>query len=180
MSQSLMIAIIIGVALIAIASLVVGGLFLWRMTVRRYVVTLIGKRAGIEAAYRTIETLVTSLAAATDGELVAFALDSTAEQRKTLEEVAEQMAILGDELATMPLPKHLRDSADVLADAADELTRQAGALTGKEGIEALDALAAVDVARVRQYVDTGIAALSELAERYDVDDTAVYGGGLYI
>ncbi len=180
MSQQVTIALIVVVALLAVAGLVVAGVFLWRRTVRRYIVTLIGKREGVQAAFKTVENLVDTLSKATDGELVAFALDPSAEERKTLEEVAEQMSILSDELATMPLPKHLIDAANELADAAKELLRQTGGLTGKEGIDALDALGEVDLGRVRTHVEEGIRLLGESAERYDVDDTAVYGGGLYI
>lgn len=175
-----MIGIIVTVAVLAVAGLVVAGLFLWRSTVRRHIVMLIGKRGSIDAALRTVEGLIESLAHLSDGEMVAFALDTSAEERKTLEEVAQQMGIVGDEFATMPLPKALWDAANELADAAGELQRQTGALTGKEGIEALDALAAVDLAKVRTHREAGVELLGELAERYEVDDAAVYGGGLYI
>jgi len=179
-TQGVTIALIVVVALLAVAGLGVVGIFLWRRTVRRYVVTLIGKREGVQAAFKTVESLIGTLSKATDGELVAFALDASAEERKTLEEVAQQMAILSDELATMPLPKDLYDAANELADAAKELMRQTGGLTGKEGVEALDALGEIDLGRVRTHVDEGVRLLGEQAERYDVDDTAVYGGGLYI
>ncbi len=180
MSQGLRIAIIIVAALVAVAALVVASLFLWRRTVRHHVVTLIGKRAGVEAAFATVEGLVGTLARASDGELVALALNPAAEERKTLEEVAEQMEILADELATMPLPKRLWDAANELSDAASELWRQTSRLTGKEGIDALDALGELDLVRVQTHVDAGGALLGELAGRYDVGDAAVYGGGLYI
>ncbi len=180
MSQGLAITLIILVAVLAIAGLVIGGMFLWRRTVRRYVVTLISKREGVQSAFRIVETLMGKLLVMSDGELVAFALDPTAEERKTLEEVGEQMGILADELATMPLPKRLWDSANALADAARELKRQTAGLNGKEGIEALDALSSIDLAKVRVHVEAGVALLGEQAERYELDDTAVYGGGLYI
>jgi HD-like signal output (HDOD) protein len=179
-SQGLVIAIIVVVAVLVVAGLVVAGLFLWRRSIRRYIAVLIGKRAGVGAALKTVEQLVAALAEASDGEMIAFAVDASAEERKTLEEVAEQMAIVADELATMPLPKQLWDAANALADAATALTRQTGALSGKEGIEALDALSDVDLVKVRSHFDDGVAYLAEQAEHYDVDATAVYGGGLYI
>jgi hypothetical protein len=179
-SQGLVIAIIVLVAVLVVAGLVAAGVLLWRRTVRRYIATLIGKRAGVGAALKTVEQLVASLAQASDEELVDFAVDASSEERKMMEEVAEQMAIVADELATMPLPKHLWDAANALADAATALSRQTGALSGKEGIEALDALAGVDLVKVRSHFDAGVAYLVEQSERYDVDATAVYGGGLYI
>lgn len=180
MSQTLVIVLIVVAALAAVAGVVVGSLFLWRRTVRRYVVVLISKRERVSASLSIVERLVTTLAGASDGNLVAFALDTTSDERKTLEEIAERMGYLTEELATMPLPKHLWNAANELSDAAGVLGAQIGALAGKEGIEALDALGGIDLAKVIGHMEAADAHLSELAERYGVADTAVYGGGLYI
>ncbi len=180
MSQTLAIVLIVTVAVLAVAGVAIGSLFLWRRTVRHYVVVLISNRERVGASLKTVEQLVATLADASDGDLVAFALDTTSEERRTLEEIAERMTFLTEELATMPLPKRLWDAANQLSDAAGLLGVQTGALAGKEGIEALDALAGVDLAKVIGHVEAADAHLSALGERYGVADTAVYGGGLYI
>jgi hypothetical protein len=179
-SQTVVIVLIVVAAVAAVAGLVIGSLFLWRRTVRRYVVVLISNRERVSAALAIVEQLVTVLAGASDGDLVAFALDTTSDERKTLEEIAERMGFLTEELATMPLPKHLWDAANELSDAAGLLGAQTGALAGKEGTEALDALAGIDLAKVIGHMEAANAQLGEMAERYGVADTAVYGGGLYI
>jgi hypothetical protein len=179
-SQTVVIVLIVVAALLAVAGVAVGSFFLWRRTVRRYVVVLISKRERVSAALAIVAQLVPALARATDGDLVAFALDTTSDERKTLEELAERMGFLTEELATMPLPKHLWDAANELSDAAGLLGAQTGALGGKEGTEALDALAGIDLAKVIGHMDTANTQLGDMAERYGVDDTAVYGGGLYI
>jgi len=179
-SQTVVIVLIVIAALAAVAGLALGSFFLWRRTVRRYVVVLISNRERVSSSLNIVEKLVSDLASASDGDLVAFALDTTSDERKTLGDIAERMAFLTEELATMPLPKHLWDAANALSDAAALLGTQTSAFAGKEGSEALDALANIDLAKVIEIVEGADVELGELAERYGVDDTAVYGGGLYI
>jgi len=179
-SQTVVIVLIVAAALVAVAALGVGSFFLWRRTVRHYVVVLISNRERVGSSLNIVEKLVTELAGASDGDLVAFALDTTSDERKTLGDIADRMAFLTEELATMPLPKRLWDAANELSDAAGLLGAQTSAFAGKEGSEALDALAGIDLAKVIGLVETADEDLGVLAERYGVADTAVYGGGLYI
>ncbi len=180
MSQTLVIVFIVVAALIAVSGLAVASFFLWRRTVRRYVVVLISNRERVRSSLGIVERLVSALAGASDGDLVAFALDTTSDERKTLGDIGERMAFLTEELATMPLPKHLWDAANELSDAAGLLGAQTSTFAGKEGSEALDALAGIELAKVIGHIEAADVHLSELAERYGVADTAVYGGGLYI
>lgn len=180
MSQALAIVLIVIAALVGIAAIGAGAFVLWRRTVRRYVVVLVSNRERVRASLSIVEVLVATLASGSDGDLVAFALDASSDERRTLEEIAARMEFLTGELATMPLPKHLWDSANELADAAELLGAQTRAFVGKEGSDALDALAGIDLASVIGHIDAADALLAELVERYGVDDTAVYGGGLYI
>lgn len=180
MTQGVVITIIVISALVVIGALVALGFYWWRRTIRKSVATLMGRRASVEGALKTVEQVVSDLAAATDDDLVEFAQNPSAEQRHTLEEVAEQISIMYDEVATMPLPSRLIPAADALADAAGVLAKQTGALTGAAGLEALDALAAIDLGKVRADLQHGVDLLGELAEEYDVEDASFYGGGLYI
>ncbi|MHB1340157.1 MAG: hypothetical protein ACYC77_04735 [Coriobacteriia bacterium] len=178
--QALLIVVIVVAVLAAVAGLVVLGLFLWRRTVKRYLVGLIGRREGVRAGLKSLEGVVTGLAGFSDGELVAFALDASSEERRALGEIASQMRIAAEDLATMALPKHLVDAANELSDGAELLWEQAEAAAAGEGVEVLDALAAIDLAAVRRHLQQADSEFEDLKNRYNVDEQAVYGGGLYI
>lgn len=178
--QTLLIVVIVIVVLAAVAGLVVFGLFLWRRTVKRYLVGLIGRREGVRAGLKSLEGVVSGLAACSDGELVAIALDQETEERRALGEIASQMRIAAEDLATMALPKHLVDVANELSDAAELVWEQAEAVVKGEGVEVLDALAAIDLAAVRRHLTNADIGMADLQKQYKVDEQAVYGGGLYI
>jgi hypothetical protein len=171
----------IGVGTVAVvAGIVMVSLLAWRRQVRRYIVTLVGGRETISSAFHTVEGVSKTLATATDGELIAFALDPESEGRRALSDISERMAISADELQMMALPKRLWPPANALADAAALLGGQAGRVSGSEGVEVLDALGELDLVGVVSLLEAADAMLLDMRERYRVADDAVYGGGLYI
>jgi hypothetical protein len=179
-TDSALIGLIAGAAAVALAGLAIGGVFLWRRSVKRELQRLLGRREAVQSALRSVERVVSALAEASDGDLVAFALDPDAEERRTLDEVAAQMRIQRDELAVHPLPKSLLECAEALEAAAGVLATQTEDTGAIEGVEVLDALAAIELGSVRTQILRADVALRELADRYGVDEAAVYGGGLYI
>lgn len=180
MTDDTLIAIIAGAAALALIGLGIAGLVLWRRSMKRELQRLLGRREAIYSALRTVEAVVSSLAGASDGDLVAFALDGDVEDRRALGEVASQMRIQRDELAAQALPKALHESADALGAAAGALADQTERTEAVEGVEVLDALAAIEFSRVRTQLLRADVAVRELTERYGVDEAAVYGGGMYI
>lgn len=180
MNGSTLIAIIAAAAALALVGLAVVGIVLWRRSMKRELQRLLGRREAIHAALKTVERVVSSLADASDGDLVAFAQDGDVEDRRALGEVASQMRIQRDELAVQPLPKALHESADALGAAAGALAEQTERTEAVEGVEVLDALAAIEFSSVRTQLLRADVAVRELAERYGVDEAAFYGGGMYI
>jgi len=179
-TDTTIIAVIAGAAALALVVLAIVGLVLWRRSMRRELQRLLGRREAIHAALKTVERVVSSLADASDGDLVAFALDGDVEDRRALGEVASQMRIQRDELATQALPRALHESADALGEAAGALADQTERTEAVEGVEVLDALAAIEFSHVRTQLLRADVAVRELAERYGVDEVAFYGGGMYI
>lgn len=181
MSSELVVYIAIGAGSAALLALIIVlARLAWRRQVRRYVVTLVGGREAVRSAYATVERMSRTLAEATDGRLIAFALDTGSEERRTLTDIAERMQISADELQTMALPKRLWPAANALADAATLLGAQVRRIGEGEGVEVLDALGELDLVGVVSLVEAADAMLGDLRERYKVTDDAVYGGGLYI
>ena len=180
MTDTTLVAIIAGAAALALVGLAIVGIVLWRRSMKRELQRLLGRREAIHAALRTVERVVSSLADASDADLVAFALDGDVEDRRALGEVASQMRIQRDELAAQALPKALQESADALGEAAGALAEQTARTEAFEGVEVLDALAAIEFSGVRTQLLRADVAVRELAERYGVDEVAFYGGGMYI
>lgn len=181
MSSEVMVYIAIGAGSAAlVAVIVVLTVLAWRRRVRSHIVTLIGGRETVMSAFRTVEKVSRRLAAASDGDLVAFALDSGSDDRRMLGDIAERMVMSAEDLQTMALPKRLFHAADALADAAELLGQQAERLSTGEGIDVLNALGELDLVGVVSLVEAADTELSGLRKRYRVADDTVYGGGLYI
>lgn len=181
MSTELLTYMAIGAGTLVLVIVIIGlARLAWRRQVRRYIVTLIGAREDVKNAFATVQKSSQALSRATDGELVAFALDPTSEERRTLGDIGERMAITADELQTMALPKRLWPAANALADAAVLLSGQASRVSGGQGTEVLDALSELDLVGVVSLLEAADAVLGDVCERYGVSEDAVYGGGLYI
>jgi hypothetical protein len=79
------------------------------------------------------------------------------------------------------MPKKLIPTADALADVAEALVDEAGRVTEDQGEdEVLDALSELRLDTVAERFDVAEGLMKESREYYDIADTAVYGGGLYI
>jgi hypothetical protein len=173
--------VILGVTLVAIiVGGVVVGRLLWRRQVRRYIVSLLGRREAIEAAMRTLEGVVQRLSAASDDEMIAFAIDSDSPERQATAETADQMRIQSDELRDVALPKALWVVADRLCDASKALTDQSAGVGEQTGTAVLDALGSVDLTSVKRLLSEATEELERVSAEYGLGDLSVYGGGLYI
>ena len=172
-------------AIIAVSAVVLIGVTIvlarsaWRRQVRRYLVGLMGRREAVGAALKTAEGTVRTLASGTVQDLIAFTAPGS-EERRAVSEIAERMRMERGELVELPLPKVLWPLADFLGAAADGLAVQMGGVGDAEGEAALDALAALDIASVKESLQAADLAIASLVEQYELTDPAVYGGGLYI
>lgn len=173
------------VVFVAIVAIGIGGFFAWRIVsrvlTRRYVVRLVGMREGVVASQRTLEAVMRHLVDESDEALMAFAADRTSEDRRALVEVATRSTMLRDELDSIPVPVALLDATEELADLACVIAEEAGRVCDNQtSDEVLGALADVDLARVKKQFRAALAALEAVSREYDVEEAAVYGGGLYI
>lgn len=167
--------------LMLVAVALLGGWLLYRRQVRRSVVRLVGARESIRHAAEALERVLDHLAAGDDEVLASFAADPNHEDRRALHEIALKMRIAGEDLAGLALPKGAWAAATLLERAAFRISEEAGRVgEPTEPVAVLEALAAVDTASVRQARRTADTELDSLRERYGIEETAVYGGGLYI
>jgi len=166
--------------------LVVISIVLWfalgrKLVVRRYLVTLIGRRESIRASRRTLETVIRHLVDEPDEALVDFAYQPNSPDRRTLAEITAQMLLVRDELDTRPLPSRLVRVADELADAAYVIAEEASRVTDEMSAEAvLGALSEINLTRVVAQTVEADRWVDDVSEEYGVEDASVYGGGLYI
>ena len=175
--------IIVGIT--AAALLGVAGFFgfrwIWHRASRRYLVRLIGRSENIIASKRTLESVIQHLADESAESIMEFAEDPESVDRKALLEITQGMAIVADELWTMPLPKHLWPVGEALGDAAATIGEESGRIHDlMEADEVLSALGEVDLGKVAKEHDRAQELVREACTYYDVADAAVYGGGLYI
>lgn len=168
-----------GAALVTVA--VVLSVSAWNRFVRGYIVQLLGKREEARTVRRAFEDIVTLLREGSDSDRGEFADDPEAVERHSLVELALRARELAEETNTMPLPKRLIQAAEALADAADILAEEAGRVgEGALGDEALEALGTIDLSRIDRIYEHAFAQVDAVRDVYHVDETAVYGGGLYI
>jgi len=182
-SVPLWVWILIGVSGVVLVAALgwLGGTWLWHRLSRRYLVQLIGRRENLMASQRTLEAVIRHLVDEPEESLIAFAEDLEEVDRKALVEVARRMEILSEELWTMPLPRRLWPLGEALGDAAATLEEEASRVgEGMGADDVLTGLAEIDVARVGVAFLRAERLMEEAREYYDVEDTAVYGGGLYI
>lgn len=174
------VAIGIGAVLLvaATAALVV---FAWRAYERRLLLRLVVRTEAVEAAAGALNETLTRLSEASDDELSAFADDPDAVERRVLHEVANRGNMVATELDHMPLPSRLIPLAEAVADAGVAVCEEAGRVGETAvGDESLEQLALMDLGRVRAYTKKARHMLSEVCEVCGLDETAIYGGGLYL
>ncbi len=152
---------------------------MWRRQVRHYIVTLTGHREAIASGLKTTVAVLSALLD-DEGEALAAFVARGSDEREALAGIAERMKLEHAELKDVALPKRLWPLADALCETAGVLAEETARVGDAEGEDALDALARLDIARVRSALEDASAEIARLAERYDVTDPSVYGGGLYI
>lgn len=180
MPVGVLIALVVA-GLIVAAGAVVGAIAVRRAYVRSRVLALVGRAEAVTAAARALADVLEHLAQADDPVIESFARDPETPERRALHEVATRAHILSQELDLMPMPRELVPVADLLADAALVVAREAGrVLDPLTGAAALDALAVIDLGMVSAYVTAARERLNEACQRAGVEDVAVYGGGLYL
>lgn len=174
--------IAIGAGVIAVAGLVaIAWVLVYRAAERRYLVGLIGDREAITAAGLSLEEVVKRMCDSDDEAWHAFANDPESVERHVLAETASRARMLTDELDTQPLPKQLVPVAESLADAAFVVGQEAGKVEDEmRGDDAIDALASIDLERVREVFGKARAEVLAACEACRFDDESVYGGGLYL
>jgi hypothetical protein len=168
-----------------IALLGVAGFFIWRWgwhrASRRYLVKLISRKESIAASQRTLEAILRHLAEESDEELLAFATDPEALERRALGEEHQRCVVLRDELDTMPMPKRLVPVAEALADVAGSVADETGLFDEDQSEEAvLQSLQALDLDEVGERYARAEELIEEACGYYGVEEAVVYGGGLYI
>lgn len=176
---------IIAAAVLAIFVLGIASYVLFRLLskhwIRRSVMHLIGYRERITASRRTLEAVVNHLVCGDESVLVSFASDSADDNRRALSEIGTRMLITRDELDVRRFHPLTHKAAEELADVAHLIAMCA--LTYEAGMssdEILDALPSVDLKGISEQYQIADAILVELCIAYDVDESVVYGGGLYI
>lgn len=153
----------------------------WRRIVRYQLMKVVSRREGVLASRRTLEAVARHLADEDDERLTYFATHPESEDRRALAETAERMKIVAEELDTVALPKALWSAAGGLADAAFVVAEEAGRVGENAGPEeVLDGIEQMDLDRVEQVFSAADARVRDACERFDFDEAAVYGGGLYI
>lgn len=174
------IALYAGVVILVIAS-AGGGIIGWRAYARRKLLGLLVRAEAVDAVGKGLADVMARLAEADDEALAEFASDPQSSERRALHEVATRASILADELDRMPLPRGLIVLAEELGDAAYVVAREAARVDDEStGVVALDGLAAIDLAAVRGYTKRARRSLTEACDAMGLDETAVYGGGLYL
>jgi len=174
------IAIVAGIVVL-LAGATVAGIVAYRAAERRYLLRLIRSREGLDFVRQALGDSLGRLAEGSERELRVFAEDPDSGERRALHEVSARARLLADELDTTALPNRLIPAAMALADAAYLIGREAGRVGDElKGDAALDALGCIDLDAVETYYRAAISAVQSVCEACGLEDSAVYGGGLYL
>lgn len=148
---------------------------------KRALLQLLVQAENVEAGARTLSELIGQLADAEDEVLEHFADDHDAVERRVLQELAQRLGVTADELDMMPLPAHLVPVGSALADAAYLISTEAGRIREDDrGDDVLVHVGEVDLAAVKGYAGKARGMIHAACLEYGLEDTAVYGGGLYL
>lgn len=173
--------VIATVGILLIAGIVVGSIFLWRRQVRKSLIGLVGRREAVRAAYRGLESVFSALAEESPEQISEFATVSTSVHRRSLEELAIRMAMQVEELQSLALPKTAWHCADLLMAASATLRDEVVKINHASSPEAvLEGVGKIDVPAIRLAMATAGEELDRLLKENRIEDSAVYGGGLYI
>jgi hypothetical protein len=174
------IAIAAGVVVL-LAGATIAGMLAFRAAERRYLLRLVRSREGLDFVRQALGDSLGRLAEGSERELRIFAEDPDSSERRALHEVAARARLLADEMDVTALPGRLIPAAEALADAAFLISREAGRVGDDlRGDAALDALGCIDLDAVETYYRAAISAVQSVCEACGLEDSAVYGGGLYL
>lgn len=174
------IVLAVGIVLV-IGATAAAGYFGWRALVRRLLLRLLSKTEATEAAAQGLVDVVHRLAESSDEELESFADDADSPERRALHEVHGRALIIREEVDRLALPNALVELADAIGDAAHLIAEESGRVPDElTGPAALEALGDMDLTRVAEYVTKVRALLRVSCDECGVEDTSVYGGGLYL
>ena len=173
-------AAVLATAVLGIASYVLYRVFSKRW-IRISIMHLIGYRERITASRKTLEAVVGHLVNGNESTILSFASDPSDDNRRALSETGQRMLITRDELDLRRLHPRTHQAAEELADAAHliaiyALPYEADLSAG----ENLDALSSMNLKAVTEQFQIADTLLAELCIAYDVEESVVYGGGLYI
>ena len=132
------------------------------------------------AGASALRRLAEHLAECTDRELERFASQPECEDRRAFGDVAMRMKIVHDELAATEVPHALEEITLDMEDVATSIGEAASAAEGREDGDALGGVARLDLVGITEQVRVMEDKLHALAVAHHVDDSSVYGGGLYI
>lgn len=167
--------------IIAVALLIVAVNVGTRFMEKRRLLTLLVHAENVDAGERTLKDLCIQLSDAEDEVLGHLADDPDAVERRVLQELTSRLGHLAVELDEMPLPQGLVPVAEALADASFLIARESGRIQDDDrGDVALDHLGEIDLVAVKGYAGKARAMVLDAAARYGLEETAVYGGGLYL
>jgi len=174
------IVLVAGVIALA-AGATLGGIYAYRAAERRLLLQLVRSREGLEFVRQALGDSLVRIAEGSEQELRVFADDPDSVERRALAEVASRARLLADELDVTALPKSLIPAGEALADAAFVIAREAGRV-GEDaaGDAAIEALGCIDLEAVEQYYRAAVSAVRSACETCGLEDSAVYGGGLYL
>jgi hypothetical protein len=167
--------------IVVLAGATVAGVFAYRAAEERYGLRLVRSREGLDSVRQALGDSLGRLAEGTEAELRTFADDTDSAERRALHEVASRAQLLADELDVTALPGGFIPAAESLADAAHLIAVEAGRVRDNAcGDEALEELGSIDLDAVETYYRAAIVAVRQVCEACGIDDSAVYGGGLYL
>jgi hypothetical protein len=172
---------IAGGTLLVAAAAVALAVLAWRMYERRILLRLLVAFQGVEAASDGLRDVVERLALGDDEQLEVFADEPDSVERRALAELSARAGLIAEELDVAPMPARFEPVAAALADAAFVVGEQSGLVADSMvATSALEALGRIDLALVGAYLEKARSLLTGACEVCGLDDTAVYGGGLYL
>lgn len=173
---------LLGIGTLLLAVALTGAAWLgWKTYVRRSLMRLVVRTEEVEASFQALIDALGRLAVASDEDLEGFAEDPESTERRVLGDVAMRADLITDELDRLKLPQSLIGAANALADAAYLIAQEARLVTADDrGSQALEKIIALDTEAVGGYVTQAHRRISDACADWGLEETNVYGGGLYL
>jgi hypothetical protein len=167
--------------LLLIAAGAAAGWFGWKSFERRSLMRIVTRTESVEAAAQALLDVFTRLSEADDATLEEFARDPETSERRALYEVGLKADMVTDELDRMRLPRSLVSVAESVADAAYLIARESRVVGENDtGDDALAKLSSMNLEAVQEYTAQARRRVHESCTECGLEETNVYGGGLYL